>query len=78
VNPLITGWERKLIIKPKRKLPIRIWKIPTNKAKVTAYAIYYGLPEVTIGSSAAAVIKETIATGPVASCLLEPNNAEYY
>ena len=40
-----------------------------------AYAINASLPAVARGSKDAAVIKETTATGPVASCRLEPNRA---
>ena len=37
--------------------------------------MYAGLPVTAMGSKAAAVIKETMATGPVANCRLEPKRA---
>jgi hypothetical protein len=40
-----------------------------------AYAIKPSLPVVARGLKDAAVISETTATGPVASCLLDPNSA---
>ncbi len=72
VKPLTTGCERKFTIRPRRSTPSASWKMPTISASRTAYAMYCGPPEVASGSSAAAVISDTTATGPVANCRLEP------
>ncbi len=75
MKPAITGWLRKLARKPSFKTPISISMRPEMKASViAATTICPGslMPRLAI---AAAVIKETTATGPTAKARLVPKTA---
>ena len=67
VKPLMTGWDKKLTKKPKRKTPMASCNTPTIKAAVSAYTKYNSGVAGCNAPIPAAVSKETIATGPTAN-----------
>ena len=75
MKPEMTGCDRKLAMKPRRKMPMASNMAPERKASTTAAAATSAaLPRPSL-PIAAAVISETTATGPTASARLVPNTA---
>ena len=70
-----TGRDRKLATLPSRKMANRKRKPLESRASVPAAAMMSAGLSRPSDPIAAAVIKETTATGPTASTRLEPNRA---
>ena len=75
IKPEMTGWLRKLARKPKRNRPMVRSMPPDKNAKVIAICQYAWVPAAACSPTAAAVIRETTATGPTANTLLLPKTA---
>ena len=75
VNPPITGFDKKLTRKPKRKNPNKMRITPSMKAKRIASSTKYSEPTSAKALTPANTNKESIATGPTANCLLVPKRA---
>ena len=75
MKPRMTGWETKLTMVPSFRTPRPSWMRPTRKARIRARPMNSSVKGTAKGVMAAAVIRETMATGPVESCRDEPHKA---
>ena len=75
INALITGWDKKLAMKPRRISPNSNKKTPERNARVIAAATSCEGSLIPSFARAAAVINESTATGPTESVLLVPKSA---
>ena len=75
MKPRITGCDTKLTIAPSLNAPRLNWITPTISVSSSASPMYSSENGTASGVSAAAVISEMIATGPVASWREEPHSA---
>ncbi len=75
MKPRITGCDTKLTMVPSLSTPRLNWIMPTISVSSSARPMYSSEKGTASGVSAAAVISEMIATGPVASCRDEPHSA---
>ena len=75
MKPRMTGCETKLTMVPSFKLPSPNWIKPTMKVNSSTRPMKLSVMGTASGATAAAVIKDTMATGPVANCRDEPHNA---
>ncbi len=75
INPDMTGWLRKLAITPKRSTPMTKSIAPDSSASTAAAATNCAGSLRPSRASAAAVISETMATGPTDSVRLDPKIA---
>ena len=81
VNPEMTAWLRKFTMNPKRRKPRMNCERPARKASCTAIMLYWlwsMLPSSSVSTKSESpeyTSSETRATGPTASCLLEPKMA---
>ena len=73
-KPVTTGCDMKFATKPSFRNPNKISKVPDINASVIAAKTYCSGAKPSV-PSAAAVIRDMIATGPTDSTLLEPNKA---
>ena len=75
MNPRTTGCETKLTMLPSLTTPRSSWIRPTSRVRSKARPIYSSVCGMAKGMTAAAVMSDAMATGPVASCRDEPQSA---
>ena len=75
MKPRMTGCETKLTIEPSLMAPSANWMTPTIRVSSSASPMYSSENGTASGVIAAAVIREMMATGPVANWRLEPHRA---
>ena len=84
VNPEMTAWLRKFTMKPKRRRPRMNCERPARKASCTAIVLYCActrFPSASVSTKSERpeyTSSDTSATGPTASCLLEPKTGQNF
>ena len=75
MKPETTGWLRKFARKPSRSRPMPSRNKPLSSASTLAAMTYSAVVLSPNPPSAAAVMRETTATGPTDNARLEPKTA---